>query len=137
MNSISGVQRRYTNQYSLPLGLSLLHLKLQPCSRQTVQHISWSQGRSTCLLISKSILQTSTPVWTMPDSMEKWIIRCTDDTGRLWKTTKYCKRAKECIKVICLDSWEYWYAAWRGSEHGKSDEWISADMERDHRIWIS
>ena len=71
MNSISGVQRWHTNQYSLPLGLSLLHLKLRPCGRQTAQHISWSQGRSTSPLISKSILWTSTPVWTAPDTMHR------------------------------------------------------------------
>ena len=29
-----------TNQYSLPLRLSLLHLKLRPCGRQIAQHIS-------------------------------------------------------------------------------------------------
>ena len=69
MNSISGVQWWHTNQYSLPLGLSLLYLKLRPCSRQMVQHISWSQGCSTSPLISESILQTSTPVWTTPDSI--------------------------------------------------------------------
>ena len=34
------------------------------------QHISWSQGRSTSLLISKSILQTSTLVWTVTDTKE-------------------------------------------------------------------
>jgi len=32
-----------------------------------VQHISWSQGHSTSPLISKSILWTSTPVWTAPN----------------------------------------------------------------------
>ena len=32
------------------------------------QHISWSQGYSTSLLISESILQTSTLVWTAPDT---------------------------------------------------------------------
>jgi len=32
-----------------------------------VQHISWSQGHFTSLLISKSILWTSTPVWTAPN----------------------------------------------------------------------
>jgi len=31
-----------------------------------------------------------------------------------------------------LDSWKYWYSAWRGLEHGKLDEWMSADMEKDH-----
>ena len=45
------------------------HLKLQPCSRQMVQYISWSQGCSTNPLISKSILWTSIPVWTVPDSI--------------------------------------------------------------------
>ena len=67
MNSISGVQRRHTIQHSLLLGLPLLHLKLWPRGRQTAQHISWSQGHSTSPLISKSILQTSTLVWTAPD----------------------------------------------------------------------
>ena len=70
MNSISGVQWRHTNQYSLPLRLSLLHLKLQPRGRQMAQHISWSQGHSTSLLISKSILRTFTLVWTVPDILE-------------------------------------------------------------------
>jgi len=64
---ISSVQQRHTNQYSLPLGLFLFHLKLWPHGRQTAQHISWSQGRSTSPLISKSILWTSTLVWTMFD----------------------------------------------------------------------
>ena len=32
-----------------------------------VQHISWSQGHFTSPLISKSILWTSTPVWTAPN----------------------------------------------------------------------
>ena len=76
LNSISSVQRQHTNQYLLPLRLSLLHLKLRPRGRQTAQHISWSQGRSTSPLISKSILQTSTQVWTMPDNlirMSHWI----------------------------------------------------------------
>ena len=40
LNSISSVQWRHTNQYSLPLRLSLLHLKLRPYGRQMVQHIS-------------------------------------------------------------------------------------------------
>jgi len=35
------------------------------------QHISWSQGCSTSLFISKSILQTSTPVWTMSDNSNR------------------------------------------------------------------
>ena len=69
MNSISSVQWQHTNQYSLPLGLSLLHLKLQPRGRQTAQHISWSQGHSTSPLISESILWTSIPVWTTPDTI--------------------------------------------------------------------
>ena len=51
-----------------PTRTSLLHLKLQPLGRQTVQHISWSQDCSTSLLISESILWTSTPVWTVPDN---------------------------------------------------------------------
>ena len=55
MNSISSVQQQHTNQYSLPLGLSSFHLKLWPHGRQTVQHISWSQGCSTSPLISESI----------------------------------------------------------------------------------
>ena len=67
MNLISGVQQRHTIQHSLSLGLSLLHLKLQPRGRQAVQYISWSQGHSTSPLISESILQTSIPVWTAPD----------------------------------------------------------------------
>jgi len=41
----------------------------RPYSRQMAQHISWSQGHSTSPLISKSILQMSTPVWTAPDSI--------------------------------------------------------------------
>jgi len=68
LNLTSSVQQRHTNQYSHPLGLSFLYLKLQPCSRQIVQHISWSQGHSTSLLISKSILRTSSPVWTASDT---------------------------------------------------------------------
>ena len=40
LNSISSVQWQHTNQYSLPLRLSLLYLKLRPHSRQIVQHIS-------------------------------------------------------------------------------------------------
>ena len=34
------------------------------------QHISWSQGHFTSLLISESILQTSILVWTVPDIYE-------------------------------------------------------------------
>ena len=68
LNSISGVQRQHTNQYSLPSRTSFHHLKLQPCGRQMAQHISWSQDHSTSLPISESILQTSTPVWTVPDT---------------------------------------------------------------------
>ena len=57
------------NQHSLPSWTSSYHLKLQPHGRQMAQHISWSQGRSTSPLISESILQTSTLVWTTPDSI--------------------------------------------------------------------
>jgi len=31
-------------------------------------------------------------------SIGKWISRCVDNTRRLWKTTEFCKRARECIK---------------------------------------
>jgi len=47
-------------------------------------------------------------------NIEKQIIRCVDNTGRLQKTTEYCRRARECIKeslITCLDDWEYWCAA--------------------------
>jgi len=37
------------NQHSSPFWTSLTSLKLQPYSRQTVQHASWSQGHSTSL----------------------------------------------------------------------------------------
>ena len=57
------------NQHSLPSRTSFYHLKLWPYSRQIVQHISWSQGHSTSLYISKSIFWTSTSVWTVPDSI--------------------------------------------------------------------
>ena len=67
MNSISGVQWQHTNQHSLLSWTSPHHLKLRPHDRQMAQHISWSQGCSTSPLISKSILWTSTPVWTTPD----------------------------------------------------------------------
>ena len=67
MNLISGIQQWHTNQHSLSSWTSFHHLKLRPCSRQMAQHISWSQGCSTSLLISESISQTSTPVWTVPD----------------------------------------------------------------------
>jgi len=30
------------------------------------------------------------------------------------------------------DGWKYWYTAWRGLEHGKSDDQMSADVENDH-----
>jgi len=60
LNSISGIQWQHTNQHSLSSWTSLYHLKLWPHGRQTVQHISWSQGCSTSLHISKSILQTFT-----------------------------------------------------------------------------
>ena len=56
-----------------PTQTSLLHLKLRPRGRQTAQHISWSQGCSTSPLISEYILRTSTPVWTMPDSVTNFI----------------------------------------------------------------
>ena len=52
-----------------PISPHSYHLKLQPHSRQTAQHISWSQGHSTSSLISESIVQTSTLVWTVPDSI--------------------------------------------------------------------
>ena len=55
MNSIPGIQWWYTNQYSLSSQTSFYYLKLQPCGRQMVQHISWSQGHSTSLYISESI----------------------------------------------------------------------------------
>jgi len=67
LNSISGVQRWHINQHSLPSQTSSHYLKLRPCGRQTAQHISWSQGHSISPHISKSILQTSTLVWTAPD----------------------------------------------------------------------
>ena len=40
-------------------GLLPIHLKLWLCGRQMAQYISWSQGCSTSLLISKSIPWTS------------------------------------------------------------------------------
>ena len=49
------------NQYLLPSQTSSYSLKLWPCNRQMAQHISWSQGHSTSLHISESILQTFTP----------------------------------------------------------------------------
>ena len=49
------------NQYSLPSRTSSYYLKLWLHGRQIAQHISWSQGHSTSLHISKSILQTFTP----------------------------------------------------------------------------
>jgi len=58
LNLISGVQWWHTNQYSLPFQTSSFYWKLWSCSRQTVQYISWSQGYSISLYISKSILQT-------------------------------------------------------------------------------
>ena len=67
MNLISSIQWWHTIQHSLPSWTSSYHLKLQLCSRQIAQHISWSQGCSTSPLISESILWTSTPVWTVPD----------------------------------------------------------------------
>ena len=45
-------------------GLLPIHLKLWLCGRQMAQYISWSQGCSTSLLISKSIPWTST--WCEP-----------------------------------------------------------------------
>jgi len=48
----------------------------------------------------------------------EWICRCADDTRRLWKTTEYCGRARECrkevsqyiqtVKSIGLQSKEVW-----------------------------
>ena len=68
---ISDVQWQYTNQHSLSSLTSPHHLKLQPCGRQIAQHISWSQGHSTSPLISESILQTSTLVWTTSDRFKQ------------------------------------------------------------------
>jgi len=72
LNLISGVQWQHTNQHSLPSWTSFHHLKLRPCGRQMAQHISWSQGHSTSLLISKSSLWTSTLVWTTPNNISFW-----------------------------------------------------------------
>jgi len=36
-----------------------------------------------------------------------------------------------------LDGWKYWCITWRGLEHGKLNEWISVDMEKDHETWNS
>ena len=47
LNSISSVQWWHTNQHSLLSQTSSHHLKLWPHGRQTAQHISWNQGRST------------------------------------------------------------------------------------------
>ena len=68
LNLISNVQWWYTSQHSLPSWTSFIYLKLRPCSRQMVQHISWNQGCSTSschqaqslhtLCISKSTLWT-------------------------------------------------------------------------------
>ena len=70
---------------------SLLHLKLRPCGRQMVQHISWSQGCSTSLLISKYILRTSTPVWTVPDiEIRNWYWG--------YPTHAYCAQGTKCQK---------------------------------------
>jgi len=63
-------------------------------------------------------------------SIEKQIIRCIDNTGRLQKTTECCERARECIKgslIIYLDSWEYWCTVWRSLEYKKF-------VKRGHRI---
>jgi len=75
LNSISGVQRWHTIQHSLPSWTSPHHLKLWPCGKQIAQHISWSQGHSTSLLISEFILRTSTPVWTVPDKITLWLFK--------------------------------------------------------------
>ena len=48
------------NQHLL-LSWTSYYLKLQPHGRQTAQYISWSQGHSTSLHISKPISQTFTP----------------------------------------------------------------------------
>ena len=91
---ISGVQQRHTIQHSLPLGLSLLHLKLRPRGRQTAQHISWSQSHSTSPLISESILRTSTPVWTTPD-----IATTISNINRALKNVK----SDVSVNFICSD----------------------------------
>ena len=60
-----------------------------------------------------------------------------DNTKRLQKTGECCRRVREYIKeslMIYPDSWEYWYVAWRGLEHGKLDKQMSVDVEKDHRI---
>jgi len=49
------------NQYSLLSQTSFYSLKLWPHGRQMAQHISWSQGCSMSLHISKPILWTFTP----------------------------------------------------------------------------
>ena len=66
------------NQHSLPSQTSSYSLKLWPCSRQTVQHISWSQGCSISPHISESTSQTFIPgvncAWY--HSMNKFIQHC-------------------------------------------------------------
>ena len=47
-------------------------------------------------------------------TMKKQVSGCVDNTRRLWKITKCCKRARECIKVSLItypDGWEYQYIA--------------------------
>ena len=73
MNSISGVQQQHTKSALTPILDFFLPSEVATIQQMMVQHISWSQGRSTSLHNSESILQTSTLVWTVPD---KWQYYC-------------------------------------------------------------
>jgi len=78
LNLISNVQQWYTNQHSLPSWTSFIHLKLWPCSRQTVQYISWSQDHSTSLHHQAQSLHTlctsRSILWTFISQCEPYLI---------------------------------------------------------------
>ena len=55
----------------------------------------------TTLYINRSILMCQNE--REPECLAvllEWMCRCADDTRRLWKTTEYCGRARECRKEV-------------------------------------
>jgi len=93
------------NQHSLLSWTSLYYLKLWPYGRQMAQHISWSQDHFTSLYISKSILWTSTLVWTAPDK-NKIITIFPSEIMSLQSHYKFfqrldCRHSKSFWNIIC------------------------------------
>ena len=75
------------------------------------QHISWSQGCSTSPLISKSILRTSTLVWTTSDSIIKLQVCC-----RFWAVLS----AKSSVTVLSVIHFTSHFKVQMASSHCNS-----------------